>query len=137
MPEALMGRKAAGYRQGYAKGVQQGLRKGMQKGIKEGLRKGAIDGMRRVILKQIHQRFDPVPASMQRQIETIGEVRALERIAGALLKASDLGQLRRLAGHGKNAPKRKRKSFSARRQGPAATVSKRWPRRMPPVRYPY
>lgn len=136
MPEALMGRKAAGYRQGYAKGVQQGLRKGMQKGIKEGLRKGAIDGMRRVILRQIHQRFDPVPKSMQRQIKAIGEVRRLERIAGALLKASDLGQLRRLAGHGKNAPKRKRKSFSARREGPAAAV-RRSPRRMPPVRYPY
>ena len=137
MPEALMGRKAAGYRQGYAKGVQQGLRKGMQKGIKEGLRKGAIDGMRRVILKQIHQRFDPVPASMQRQIETIGEVRTLERIAGALLKASDLRELRRLAGHGKNAPNRKRKSFSAQREGPAAPVSKRRLRRMAPVRYPY
>jgi hypothetical protein len=44
MPEALMGRKAAGYRQGYAKGVQQGLRKGMQKGIKEGLLRDAILG---------------------------------------------------------------------------------------------
>ena len=137
MPGALMGRKAAGYRQGYAKGVQQGLRKGIQKGIKEGLRKGAIDGMRQVILRQINQRFGPVPASLQRQIETIREVRTLERIAGALLKASDLGQLRRLAGHGKSAPKRKRKSFSARREGPAAAVSKRGLRRMPPLRYPY
>ena len=44
MPEALMGRKAAGYRQGYAKGVQQGLRKGMHKGIKEGLLRDAILG---------------------------------------------------------------------------------------------
>jgi len=31
MPEALIGRKAAGYRQSYAKGVQQGLRKACRK----------------------------------------------------------------------------------------------------------
>jgi len=136
MSEALMGRKAAGYRQGYAKGVQRGLRQGMQKGIKEGLSKGEIDGMRRVIQRQIRQRFGSVPASMQRRVETIGNVRTLERIADAVLKVDDLDQLSSVA-RGKSALKPKRGRFSARREGPAATGSKRRPRRMSPVRYPH
>lgn len=121
MPQAIMGRKAIGYRQGYAKGMQEGVRKGLGKGIKEGRRKGLSDGMRRVILKQIKQRFGSAPAALVRHIERIGDARTLERIASALPKARDLEQLRKVVAPAL-LPKRKRRELR--------------PRRMAPIRYP-
>ena len=131
-----IGRKATGYRQGYAKGMQQGMRKGLQKGIKEGRRKGVSDGMRHVILRQIKQRFGPAPVTLQRRIERIADARTLERVASAVLKANDLEQLRRLVAYAELAPTRRRVGFPTRREGPAGAVDKRRPRRLAPVRYP-
>jgi hypothetical protein len=136
MPQPIIGKKAIGYRQGYAKGMQHGLRKGHQKGIKEGRGKGVSDGMRHVILRQIRRRFGPVPATLQRRIERIAEVRTLERIASALLKADDLEQFREAVAHAELAPKPKLKGFRTRREGPAGSANRRRPRRLAPVRYP-
>lgn len=96
MPQAIIGKKAIGYRQGCTKGVQQGVRKDLGKGIKEGCRKDLSEGMRRVILKQINQRFGSAPATVERHIERVSDVRILERIASALLKSRDLEQPRKL-----------------------------------------
>jgi hypothetical protein len=136
MPQAIMGKKAIGYRQGYAKGMQQGVRKGLREGIKEGRRKGVSDGMRHVILRQINQRFGSAPATLERHIERIGDVRTLERIASALLKAKDLEQLRKLVTLTGLLPKQKRQGLRIRRDGPADSVNKRRPRRLAPIRYP-
>lgn len=139
MPQTIIGKRAIalGYRQGYAKGMQQGMRKGVQNGIKEGRKKGVIDGMRQLILRQIRQRFGPAPMTLQRRIEGTVDVRVLERIASELLKASGLEPLRKLAAHGRFAPKRKRKAFRALPEGPAGAAGRRRPRRLAPIRYPY
>jgi hypothetical protein len=136
MPQTIIGRKAIGYRQGYAKGMQHGLRKGLQRGLKEGRRKGVSDGMRHVILRQIRQRFGVTPATLQRRIERIVDARTLERLAGRLLKAGDLEQLGRVVAHAEFAPKPKLKGFRTRREGPSGSVNRRRPRRMAPVRHP-
>jgi hypothetical protein len=137
MPQTIIGKTAValGYRQGYAKGMRQGLRRGEQRGIKEGRRKGVIDGMRRLILRQMTQRFGPVPASLQRRIESLPDAKVLERIASALLGPTGLEQLKKLAAHGKPASKGSRKTFRTLPEGPAG-AGRRRPRRRAPLRYP-
>ena len=139
MPESNLGRKALalGHRQGYAKGMRQGLFRGVRKGVKEGRNKGVIDGMRRVILRQMKQRFGPVPVALQRRVERIADTRALDRIAAGLLKADDLAQLGRLVIRGGVSPKRKAKRSRTLPEGPASAVNPRRPRRMKPVRNLY
>ncbi|MGH8698758.1 MAG: hypothetical protein ACREVS_19885 [Burkholderiales bacterium] len=95
-----------------------------------------IDGMRQLISRQIKQRFGPPPAALQRRIESVADVRMLERMASELLKPNGLEQLKKLAGYGKLVPTRKRRTFRALPEGPAGTGSRRRPRRLAPIRYP-
>jgi hypothetical protein len=139
MPDTNLGRKAIalGHRQGYAKGMRRGVFRGLQKGVKEGRRKGVIEGMHRVILRQMKQRFGPVPIALQGRLERIADARALDRIAAALLKSDDFAQLGKLVIRGGVAPTRKAKRSRTLPEGPASAVNPRRPRRMKPVRNLY
>jgi hypothetical protein len=139
MPESKLGRKALalGHRQGYAKGMRRGLYRGVQKGAKEGRREGVIEGMRRVILRQMKQRFGPVPVALQGRVGRIADARALDRIAAGLLRSDDLAELRQLVIRGGVAPKRKAKRSRTLPEGPASAVNSRRPRRIKPVRNLY
>lgn len=82
-----------------AKGREEGLQQGRQEGRQEGLQRGrqeALAGLRRfreVVLRQLAQRFGPVPARVRRRIEALESLEPLERIAGQILTAGSLAEI--------------------------------------------
>lgn len=85
---------------GMEKGIEQGIRRGKKEGIKEGLARGAetatreaVGRMRRVILRQIEQRFGPVPTKIRRRIEAIDSLEPLADLAEKVLVVDSIGEL--------------------------------------------
>jgi len=83
-----------------AEGKQEGLRRVEQErklGKQEGLRLGKQEGARslqQVLLRQLTQRFGPLPESVHQKVEAISSLPRLTRLAEQVLTVSSLRELR-------------------------------------------
>jgi hypothetical protein len=66
--------------------------RGMERGAETATRQ-AVERMRRVVLRQIEQRFGPVPAKMRRKIEAIDSLEPLADLAEKVLVVDSMGEL--------------------------------------------
>ena len=76
-----------------AAGREEGLRLGKREGLKEGKSEG-IRSLQQVLLRQLDQRFGPLPETVQDQVEAISSLRRLTRLAQQVLVVSSLRELR-------------------------------------------
>jgi len=76
-----------------AEGFKLGEQKGLKLGKREGLEEGARS-LQRVLLRQLDQRFGPLPESVHRQVEAISSLRRLTRLAEQVLTVGSLRELR-------------------------------------------
>jgi len=72
-----------------AAGKEEGLRLGKREGLREGVR-----SLQQVLLRQLGQRFGPLPESVHRQVEAISSLRRLTRLAEQVLTVGSLRELR-------------------------------------------
>jgi hypothetical protein len=82
--------------QAEARGVEKGIERGRKEGITQGAEtatRQAAERMRRVVLRQIEQRFGPVPAKMRRKIEAIDSLEPLADLAEKVLVVDSMGEL--------------------------------------------
>jgi hypothetical protein len=90
--------------QAEARGIEKGIEKGIERGKKEGKKEGIAQGaetatrqavgrMRRVVLRQIEQRFGPVPKKMRQKIEAIDSLEPLADLAERVLVVDSAGEL--------------------------------------------
>jgi len=78
-------------------GKREGLKLGEQKGRKLGEQKGREEGTRslqQILLRQLDQRFGPLPEGVHRQVEAINSLRRLTRLAEQVLVVGSIRELR-------------------------------------------
>jgi len=85
--------KAEGKREGLELGKQKGLKLGERKGLKLGKQEGARS-LQQVLLRQLAQRFGPLPESVHCQVEAIKSLPRLTRLAEQVLTVGSLRELR-------------------------------------------
>ena len=74
--------------------LEQAAREWEKRFLKEGRKEGQVDGMRRLLLKQLDERFGPLPETVRRQVEAIDSARALETLGKRVLVAKSLDDMR-------------------------------------------
>jgi flagellar biosynthesis/type III secretory pathway protein FliH len=82
-----------GLQKGMEQGIEQGVQKGMQQGLQRGLQQGMQQGMREILLRQLQQRFAPLPASAAQRVSAIDSTEELTRLADKVLSARSLEEL--------------------------------------------
>ena len=88
--------KEEGKREGLKAGKQEGLKLGEQKGRKLGKQEGREEGARslqQILLRQLDQRFGPLPERVLRQVEAINSLPRLTRLAEQVLVVGSLREL--------------------------------------------
>jgi len=71
-----------------ARGMEKGLAQGSEAATRQ-----AVERMRRVVLRQIEQRFEKVPAKVRRKIEAIDDLEPLAGLAERVLVAPSIADL--------------------------------------------
>lgn len=69
------------------------LAKGRKEGLEKGLEQGRVCGMQETILRQLEQRFGPLPEPARERVESTTSSGRLEEIADRLLSAESLADL--------------------------------------------
>ncbi|HSF38348.1 MAG TPA: Rpn family recombination-promoting nuclease/putative transposase [Thermoanaerobaculia bacterium] len=65
----------------------------LKKGRREGRQEGRVEGMRRLLLKQLEDRFGPLPPRTRQRVEEISSARRLERLATQILHVNSLAEM--------------------------------------------
>jgi len=91
--EGLRLGKQEGRKLGQQEGLKAGQREGLKLGKQEGLEEGARS-LQKVLLSLLDQRFGPLPENVYRQVEAIGSLRRLTRLAEKVLVVNSLRELR-------------------------------------------
>jgi hypothetical protein len=76
-----------------AKGRKEGLQEGLKKGAREE-REKSLRTLRRAVLRQLEDRFGPLPAGIQDRVAEIPSVPRLVRLMERALRARSLGELK-------------------------------------------
>ena len=71
---------------------REALREGEQKGRLEGEQKGRLEGEAKLLLRQLHRRFDPLPEWVETRVRAANAAQ-LETWADALLDAGKLADM--------------------------------------------
>jgi hypothetical protein len=74
-------------------GLKEGVRLGKREGKLEG-RQEAVRSIQQILLRQLEQRFGPLPERVHHQVEAIDSLRRLTRLAERVLTVNSLRELR-------------------------------------------
>ena len=64
-----------------------------QRGIEQGIEQGIVIGERRTLLRQMNQKFGPVPEAIVARIQSISDVAELERLSDQILQATTVEEM--------------------------------------------
>ena len=69
------------------------VEKGRKEGRQKGRETGQLEGMRKLLLRQLEQRFETVPARVRRKVKAISSAKELEDLAKRILVAPTLAEM--------------------------------------------